>query len=172
MPKKRINKKQMVKKNGKVLNTKWINNAMRSVGSISTTVFKDMAPTLYETGKEIGSSINNVRKTIKGTNMKEVSNQLSGNKYISLGKKMIDNALEDLKSGNLDNQKRVDDSMMNDMFGDETVSLTNTTTEAEAEENGHYPVCQICQLYRRNGLRYSARPDGLDYHGFHDLYCD
>ena len=53
MAKKRITKKQMIKKKGKVLNTKWINNAMRSVGSISATVFKDMAPTVFETGKEI-----------------------------------------------------------------------------------------------------------------------
>ena len=135
MAKKRITKKQMIKKKGKVLNTKWINNAMRSVGSISATVFKDMAPTVFETGKEIGTSINNVRKTIQGTSMQDVGKQLSGNKYISLGKKMLDNAIDDLKSGNLDNQQRMNDSMMEGMFGDNSDDIESMFSDFDDGES-------------------------------------
>lgn len=135
MAKKRSTKKQMIKKKGKVLNTKWINNAMRSVGSISATVFKDMAPTVFDTGKEIGTSLNNVRKTIQGTSMQDVGKQLSGNKYISLGKKMLDNAIDDLKSGNLDNQQRMNDSMMEGMFGDNSDDIESMFSDFDDGES-------------------------------------
>ena len=135
MAKKRITKNQMTKKKGKVLNTKWINNAMRSVGSISATVFKDMAPTVFDTGKEIGTSLNNVRKTIQGTSMQDVGKQLSGNKYISLGKKMLDNAIDDLKSGNLDNQQRMNDSMMEGMFGDNSDDMESMFSDFDDGES-------------------------------------
>ena len=135
MAKKRITKDQMIEKKGKVLNTKWINNAMRSVGSISATVFKDMAPTVFDTGKEIGTSLNNVRKTIQGTSMQDVGKQLSGNKYISLGKKMLDNAIDDLKSGNLDNQQRMNDSMMEGMFGDNSDDMESMFSDFDDGES-------------------------------------
>ena len=116
--KKRVTKKQMIKKKGKVLNTKWINNAMRSIGVSASNVFNEMAPTLFETGKEIGNTINSVKKTVTGTKMSDVTKQISGNKFISLGKQAIDNALADLKSGNFNNEERADDAAARSVLGD------------------------------------------------------
>lgn len=106
----------------KNINTKWLQNAMKSIGLSAKSTLKSITPQLYDTiasGAEVGRDfVSYTRQNL--SSIDKVSNSLRGNRYFQYAEKAYKNALTDIKSGNLNNEDRAMDAMMNSMgFGDE-----------------------------------------------------
>ena len=102
MPKTHINTKNTK------MNTKWLNNALRSIGVTSKASLKSMAPNISDavstgakTSKNLITNIKSSKNGIDG-----VMNTLRTNRYVSIAEKAYNNALADLKSGNFNNTAR------------------------------------------------------------------
>ena len=118
-----------VKKNAKpyksktkaTMTTKWINNAMKSIGMSASTQFKNLTPVMSDTFSTLKSSAMDIRTTAKNSNMESVRASIENNKYVKYGKKAINNALEDIKAGTFNNDSRFmsgdDDDTSNDYGG-------------------------------------------------------
>ena len=117
--------------------SKWLTNAMKSIGASTTSSLKSIYPNLAEVGgasfnasKTIVSSIRNGRTTVS-----RVTETLKNNKYVQYANKAYKNALSDFKSGNFDQTDRMmgfDDSDFSGFddfddvsFGDEDTPVTN-----------------------------------------------
>ncbi len=117
--------------------SKWLTNAMKSIGASTTSSLKSIYPNLAEVGsasfnasKTIVSSIRNGRTTVR-----RVTETLKNNKYVQYANKAYKNALSDFKSGNFDQTDRMmgfDDSDFSGFddfddvsFGDEDTPVTN-----------------------------------------------
>ena len=101
--------------------TKWLRNAMKSIGISTSQVIQEISPNLYEVSKSgFDTSRNLVSSMKKNTgSVNRVSEQLKSNKYVRFAQSAYKNALIDLKTGNLNNQDRMAESMSGDMsFGD------------------------------------------------------
>ena len=101
---------------GKKINTKWLNNVMKSIGSTTMDSFKTIAPNLYSAGEGIASSVRDIKSLTSGNSIGSGVNSLSKNKYINYGKRAFDNIIDDLKTGNLNNTERMNQAM-DDSFG-------------------------------------------------------
>ena len=101
---------------GKKINTKWLNNVMKSIGSTTMDSFKTIAPNLYSAGEGIASSVRDIRNMTVGNSIGKNVTNLSKNKYINYGKRAFDNIIDDLKTGNLNNTERMNQAM-DDSFG-------------------------------------------------------
>lgn len=106
----------------KNINTKWLQNAMKSIGLSAKSTLKSITPQLYDTiasGADVGRDfVSYTRQNL--SSIDKVSNSLRGNRYFQYAEKAYKNALTDIKSGNLNNEDRAMDAMMNSMgFGDE-----------------------------------------------------
>ena len=100
-----------IKKTAK-MNTTWLKNAMKSVGLTATETFKDLAPNIYEAGNvgvQTVQSIKSAAMTSKNTN---VMNRLKNNKYFGYAQKGFQNALDDIKTGKLNNKERKDEALL------------------------------------------------------------
>jgi len=117
--------------------SKWLTNAMKSIGASTASSLKSIYPNLAEVGgasfnasKTIVSSIRNGRTTVR-----RVTETLKNNKYVQYANKAYKNALSDFKSGNFDQTDRMvgfdedDFSGFDDFddvsFGDEDTPVTN-----------------------------------------------
>jgi len=128
----------------KNMNTKWINNAIKSIGISSSKVFKDIAPNIFDASETVRSSAKSAKDLIrKNANINIIRSELEKNKFIRYGKKAIDNSLADLKSGKFNNQDRVAEEMEKEYnldefessFGDIDSDVTinyNDTASSEA----------------------------------------
>lgn len=102
----------------KPVSTKWLQNAMRSIGISTKNALKvDFAPNIYtavESGLETSKSIiSSLKRNASGTN--HLTSQLQNNKYVKFAQKVYKNALADLKSGNFHNEDRAMEAFMGDM---------------------------------------------------------
>jgi hypothetical protein len=125
-------KKPATKVSGKhKMDTKWLNNAMKSIGAATAANFKDIMPYTYKAGSEVGFTARDVYKTAntKGRSaLGNLNNIIAGNKYVKMAKKALDQSIEDVKSGNLYNENRASESFgggfddfsddIDSMFGD------------------------------------------------------
>lgn len=126
------------------LNTTWLNKAMKSIGAATADTFKDISPTLYAMSSSTAKAAKNISNTVRQnkTNIGKLNKAIAGNKYIQMAKKTIDQSIEDIKSGNLYNNGRGDESMsgfddfndsLDDMFGDfdseSSTSVVNVMTD-------------------------------------------
>ena len=95
------------------LDTKWINNALRSIGSIAKTSFSDdeMAPNFMTTVDNASEVMRSVREFTKGNFASNVNKSINNNKYVKVLGTAYKNALNDIKSGNLNNTDRMMDSL-------------------------------------------------------------
>lgn len=114
MPKTHINTKNTK------MNTKWLNNALRSIGVTSKASLKSMAPNISDavstgakTSKNLITNIKSSKNGIDG-----VMNTLRTNRYVSIAEKAYNNALADLKSGNFNNTAREEEYQEKLLFGD------------------------------------------------------
>ena len=134
------------KSNG--LNTKWIKNALKSIGVSSQEALKEIYPNLAEVTTSTAQSGKNILDSIRknSNNAENVLNNLKNNKYVKHASQAYKNALEDLKSGNFNNTERMMggmedsfDDMFSDMggdsgessdvsFGDEDTGTTNNVS--------------------------------------------
>ena len=91
------------------MTTQWINNAMKSIGISASAQFKSIAPIMSESFSTLKSSAADISNTQKNASMESVRASIDNNKYVKYGKKAINNALEDLKSGKFNNTERAND---------------------------------------------------------------
>ena len=97
--------------------TKWLTNALKSIGVSANNVLKnDFAPNIYDAAssgvKTSRTLVSTIRKNI--TSMNAVQKQISNNKYIKFARDAYKNALQDLKNGNFNNIQRSEESWFSD----------------------------------------------------------
>lgn len=102
--------KPFSQKDTKKNNTKWVDNAMKSIGQATKATFKEFAPTIVDTASSLGDSAKKVSAVIRGGN--GTSKKLADNEYIKVAKKTINYAIDDLKKGNLYNPDRGTEAAM------------------------------------------------------------
>ena len=134
-----------VKMKANNINTKWIKNAMKSIGISTQDALKDIYPNLAEVTSSGVSASKNILTSIKQNSggAENLANSLKNNKYVKYASKAYSNALADLKSGNFNNTDRfmggdegfdqmfagLDDSSSSDIsFGDEDTGATNNVS--------------------------------------------
>ena len=106
-----IRHKVDIKKTAK-MNTTWLKNAMKSVGLTATETFKDLAPNIYEAGNVGVQSLQSIKSAAMTSKNTNVINRLKNNKYIGYAQKGFQNALDDIKTGNLNNKEREEEAML------------------------------------------------------------
>ena len=86
----------------------WWSNALRSIGSSSLDLIKDMAPYTSATVTTVGESAKTVRDNIRkaSTSGKSALKAFENSSLVKAAREGLRNAQEDLKSGNLNNQDR------------------------------------------------------------------
>lgn len=114
-------KANFLKMSNKSINTRWLQNAMKSIGISTKNVIKDITPNIFDTvtsGAEIGRDfVTSTRQNLSSIN--KVSDTIRGNRYVQYAEKAYKNALTDIKSGNFNNEDRADEALMASMgFGD------------------------------------------------------
>ena len=135
-----------VKMKGKNLNTKWIKNAMKSIGISTQDALKDIYPNLAEVTTSGAKASKNVLSALKQNSggADNLARSLKNNKYVKYASQAYKNALSDLKSGNFNNTDRfmggmedsfdqmfegMDDGSSSDIsFGDEDTGATNNVS--------------------------------------------
>lgn len=103
-------KKPFSAKDTKKNNTKWVDNAMKSIGQATKATFKEFAPTIVDTASTLTDSAKKVSAVIRGGN--GAGKKLSDNEYIKVAKKTINYAIDDLKKGNFYNPDRAGEAAM------------------------------------------------------------
>lgn len=97
------------------INTKWLQSAMKSIGISTRNVIQKITPNIYDTvvsGAEIGRDfVTTARQNV--SSIDKVSNTIRGNRYVQYAEKAYKNALTDIKTGNLNNEGRAEEAMMN-----------------------------------------------------------
>ena len=124
-------------------NTKWLRNAMKSIGVTANEVMKDISPNVYEvvsTGANVSKNIiSNIRGNTNSTN--KITDALNNNKYVKFAQNAYKNAMSDIKSGTFNNTERFMDmdnaeSESGFTFGDEdgsiNVNITNPSDTGAA----------------------------------------
>ena len=99
-------------------NSKWLKNAIRSIGISSNEVIKDIAPNLHEvTSSGVKTStelVSSLRRNRGGT--QRINDTLKQNKYVQYATKAYKNALSDIKSGNFNNTERMSEAFDKSMM--------------------------------------------------------
>ena len=122
--------------------TKWMKNALKSIGITTKDVLTEIAPNTSEfvfTGANVSKDIFGVLTRNKQS-IDRVNNALTQNKYTKAFQTAYKNALADIKSGNLNNTERIFESFGSDdqgggfSFGedDQSVSIDTGTPAAIA----------------------------------------
>ena len=106
MPKATRTSGNMFNAKNKKSQTPWLKNAMRSIGISSNEVLKDLSPNLHEVISSGAKTLTDVKKISRRGSTSSAINALSSNKFIKIGQDTIKNALEDIKTGNLNNPER------------------------------------------------------------------
>lgn len=125
-------RKQSTSTKNKNMNSKWLNNAMKSIGISTQEALKDIYPNISEVASTSASTTKNVISTLKNNHggVNRVSDTLRSNKYVQFASKAYKNAMSDLKSGNFNNQDRMMSAMGFDMDSfdmDDFKSVTDDT---------------------------------------------
>ena len=127
MPKRSQNKVSAKKKS--TLDTKWLNNAMKSIGAASAATFKSIAPNISSSVSDTTTMVNGMRKSLKGVTANKVGKMMAQNRYVTLAKDTLNQSIKDVKSGNLYNPDRATEKMTNSMFGDDFDDFTDSFDE-------------------------------------------
>lgn len=119
--------------------TRWLKNAMKSIGASYGENIKSLAPNLHELTSAGAKTATQVARSIRtnknGTS--RINDALSNNKYIQFAQAAYRNALVDIKSGNFNNTEReynsnaegisdaVEEAMSGFSFGDDGADNVN-----------------------------------------------
>lgn len=103
-------------------NTPWLQNAIRSIGVTSSDVIKDLVPNIYEVGSSGAKIASEIKSSVRSTTVNSAASAISSNKFVKMGNDTLRNAMDDLKTGNLNNTERqakaIEASMgLDDSFG-------------------------------------------------------
>ena len=109
-PNKDVNKRRRPNK------TTWLKNATKSLGMIGVDYLSDIMPGTMDIVTGVGRSARDATNIIRSanTNGQRLTTTLQNNRYVKLAGTSIKNALNDIKTGNFDNQDR----MLNSFGGD------------------------------------------------------
>lgn len=95
------------------INTPWLQNAARSLGTTSLKVIKDISPNMYDIGSNASNGVKDITSFMrKSGNSTAARRAIANNKFVKLGQTAYKNILEDLKSGNFNNEDRATDELM------------------------------------------------------------
>ena len=139
-------RRKPVSKNRGTMHGKWLQNAVKGFGAAYANVLKDIAPNTTElvtstanVARDMAVSINRNRAGVN-----RISTSLSNNKFVKLANKAYNNALNDLKAGNIhgDDSRMMDAAgfgdFMNDSgfsFGDDGAGSVNVNYIAGGGDN-------------------------------------
>lgn len=121
----------------------WISNALKSVGYSSFDVLTELMPSTVDAAKTTATIGNDIATSIQKarTSDRSLKNAMERNYYVGLGKDILKNSLEDLKSGKFYNKERTDQlfaSMDDDLdigdvdFGDEDFDMDEMNDSIES----------------------------------------
>ena len=104
----------------KKVNTPWLKNAIKSIGATGKDVFKDISPNIYDIASESTKTVTGLAQLAKGSGGRTgtISTALKNNRYVKAGQDVIKNTIEDLKSGNFNNEERFEQAFMGADFSD------------------------------------------------------
>ena len=117
--------------------SRWLNNAMRSIGVSTVDSMKSIYPNISEvttSGTKVAKNI--ITQLKRQNNVNRIADSISKNKYVQFAGKAYKNALADLQSGNFNNKDRMfggdedfdfgfDDNDNDISFGDDDESSSN-----------------------------------------------
>ena len=83
----------------KAISTKWLKNALNSVGASATSTLKSYAPNISEVVSSSVSAAKSVTKSTKSAS--QTFHSLNNNRYIRLANTAFKNAINDIKAGNI-----------------------------------------------------------------------
>lgn len=129
-------KSTYIKKNPVV--TKWLKNAMKSIGVSTESALKDIYPNLSEVTSTAAKTTSNALAKLRSgsSDIGKLSETISNNKYIQIANKAYKNALSDLKTGNFNNEDRFTESM----FGDDDSFDSDFTFGDEDSDEGRLSI--------------------------------
>ena len=122
-------------------NSTWFQNALKSVGAVSGDIIKDIMPYTHDSVSSVVGVVKDVRNTIRksAASGRSVTGQLEKNNLIQMGRKALQNAAEDLKSGKLYNEDRGIDFGGDFNFDDIDMSFGDSD-ESEGSDYGDNTV--------------------------------
>lgn len=109
---------------------RWLKNAMKSVGLAAKLEFSSIAPNLTETSSAVISGASSLASSItrgSGDTSSIVSN-IKNNKYVQIANNTINQAIKDIKSGNLVKEPGLEDDSTEYSIGEEgseTIEIKN-----------------------------------------------
>ena len=123
-----MQKAAFTSKKGTRMNPGWLNNVMKSVGTVAIDSIKEIAPNITKTAEFSADATKNLISSITGSRSKTqlISNRLSNNRIYGFATKAFNNAVKDLRSGNINNTERMfndDDDEGTLSFGDDEDSI-------------------------------------------------
>lgn len=158
------NDKPDIKKTTGKINSKWMQNAVKSLGLAGTEVIKEIFPAttsaVTSTSKLASDAIKSARDATKDS--KSISNALNQMSGVRMAKEVVENSISDLKSGKLYNPDRdpfvsepdgFSEDDVDTMFGD----INDMFSDDESGDESSAPDVQINnQVVNRNGSNQDA----------------
>lgn len=103
----------------KKISTPWLKNAIKSIGASSMEVFKDISPNIYDVTTSSTKSVNELAKMVRtGAKSTSITNALKNNRYVKGVQDVIQYSIEDIKSGKLNNEDRLNEKTMQSFMGE------------------------------------------------------
>ena len=158
------NDKPDIKKTTGKINSKWMQNAVKSLGLAGTEVIKEIFPAttsaVTSTSKLASDAIKSARDATKDS--KSISNALNQMSGVRMAKEVVENSISDLKSGKLYNPDRDPFSSGPDGFSEDDVDtmfgdIDDMFSDDESGDEDSAPDVQINnQVVNRNGSNQDA----------------
>ncbi len=158
------NDKPDIKKTTGKINSKWMQNAVKSLGLAGTEVIKEIFPAttsaVTSTSKLASDAIKSARDATKDS--KSISNALNQMSGVRMAKEVVENSISDLKSGKLYNPDRdpfvsepdgFSENDVDTMFGDIDDMFSD---DGSGDENSAPDVQINNQVVNRNGSNQDA----------------
>ena len=149
-------KQNDIRKTATNINSKWLQNTLRSMGVAGTEVIKDLMPATAETfstaSRAASEAARDIRSAKSGTN--NVASAIKSNPAVRAGQEFFKNAITDIKSGNYnDRQPEMFDS---DIFGDDDISFGDMEDDAASDTN-------VTNVIQDNGATLKAIQQQTEY---------
>ncbi len=158
------NDKPDIKKTTGKINSKWMQNAVKSLGLAGTEVIKEIFPAttsaVTSTSKLASDAIKSARDATKDS--KSISNTLNQMSGVRMAKEVVENSIADLKSGKLYNEDRDPFSSGPDGFSEDDVDtmfgdIDDMFSDDGSGDEGSAPDVQINnQVVNRDGSSQDA----------------
>lgn len=106
----------------KAINTKWLKNALSSIGGSASSTLKSYAPNISEVVSSSASAAKSITKNAKSPS--QTMRNLTNNTYVRLAQTAFKNAINDVKAGNLGGHSGFGDSNdFDNPFGNADISF-------------------------------------------------